>query len=239
MRRTVLTVVGILAAFAIGYVIAGRQLPVLGQGRPGAAFAAVPGELGGFDLTGPYNVDANWPKPLSNLPGHENWTWGSVEGVYAESPNRVFIFQRGELPKMSRPAQRTFPEVGPSLTFPVAQVPWRNASQGIASSPPGAGGPGGDPFDPAQAWKGRMGIDARWEHLMVVVNANGDIIERDAWTQLDTLVRRPHAVYINPYDPEKHVWIVDDHNMCLFEFTNDGKQLVKTIGTEGVKGEDP
>ena len=28
MRRTVLTVVGILAAFAIGYMIAGRQLPV-------------------------------------------------------------------------------------------------------------------------------------------------------------------------------------------------------------------
>jgi streptogramin lyase len=158
--------------------------------------------------------------------------------VYAESPNRVFIFQRGELPNIKRPQQRAFPEVGPSLSFPVGQVPWRNASQGIASSPPGAGGPGGDPFDPAQAWKGRMGIDARWEHLMVVVNAAGDIIERDAWTQLDTLVRRPHAVYINPYDPEKHVWIVDDHNMCIYKFTNDGKTLVQTIGTRGVAGAD-
>jgi hypothetical protein len=142
------------------------------------------------------------------------------------------------LPDIKRPPQKTFPEVGPSITYPVAQVPWRNASQGIASSPPGAGGPGGDPFDPAQAWKGRMGIDARWEHLMVVVNATGDIIERDAWTKLDTLVRRPHAVYINPYDAEKHVWIVDDHNMCIYKFTNDGKTLVQTIGTRGVAGED-
>jgi hypothetical protein len=237
MRRTILTIGAILVAFGIGYVMSGRQLSVLGQGAPGAGFAAVPSEKGGFDLTGPYTPDPNWPKPMSTLPGHENWNWGSMEGVFAESPNRVFLFQRGELPKMNRPMTRAIPEIGPSLSFPVGQVPWRNASQGPASSPPGAGGPGADPDDPAQAWKGRMGIDARWEHLLVVVNATGDITEQ--WTQWDSLFKRPHAVYINPYDPEKHVWVVDDHNMCLFEFTNDGKQLVKTIGTKGVKGEDP
>jgi len=52
------------------------------------------------------------------------------------------------------------------------------------------------------------------------------------------MLRRPHAVYINPYDPEKHVWIVDDHNQALFKFTHDGKQLVQTIGTVGRKGAD-
>jgi len=52
------------------------------------------------------------------------------------------------------------------------------------------------------------------------------------------MFKRPHAIYENPYDPEKHVWVVDDHNMAIFEFTNDGKQLVKTIGTVGVAGAD-
>jgi hypothetical protein len=236
LRRAAVTLVTITLGILIGFLLASRQLSVHGQARPGAEFAAVPGEKGGWDLTGPYDVDPNWPKPLSTVPGHDNWTWGSVEGVFAESPNRVFIFQRGELPKMARPAQKAYPETGPSLSFPVAQVPWRNASQGPASSPPGAGGPGGDPSDPAQAWKGRMGIDARWEDLLVVADANGNITER--WTQWDSLFKRPHAVYINPYDPEKNVWIVDDHNHALFKFSHDGKQLLQTIGTKGEAGAD-
>jgi len=235
MRRAGLTLLTITFGAVIGFLLANRW-SVLGQGRPGAGFAAVPGEIGGWDLTGPYDVAKDWPKPLSQLPGHEKWTWGSVEGVFAESPNRVFIFQRGELPAMARPMTRAIPEIGPSLSFPVGQVPFRNASQGPASSPPGAGGPGADPADPAQAWKGRMGVDARWEHLLVVVDANGNITEQ--WTQWDSLFKRPHSIYINPYDPDKYVWVVDDHNHALFKFTHDGKQLVQTIGTKGEAGED-
>jgi hypothetical protein len=237
MRRAAVTLLSIAIGIVIGFFFATRQATVEGKALPGSGFAAVPGEIGGWDLTGPYNVDANWPKPLSQLPGHEKWTWGSVESVFAESPNRVFILQRGELPfYQRRPQGVALPEIGPSLSFPVGQVPIRNASQGIVSSPPGAGGPGADPNDPAQAWKGRMGIDARWEHCLVVVDAQGNITE--SWTQWDSLFRRPHAIYENPYDPEKHVWVVDDHNMAIFEFTNDGKQLVKTIGTKGVAGAD-
>ena len=41
--------------------------------------------------------------------------------------------QRGELPAMQRPASRAVPEIGPSPSFPVGQVPFRNASQGPAS----------------------------------------------------------------------------------------------------------
>src|ERR1051325_876030 len=98
MRRMMVTIGAILVAFGIGYVLAGRQAAVIGQNLPGAGFAAIPQEKGGFDLTGPYTPDANWPKPMSTLPGHDAWTWGSMEGVFAESPNRVFLFQRGELP---------------------------------------------------------------------------------------------------------------------------------------------
>jgi len=47
-----------------------------------------------------------------------------------------------------------------------------------------------------------------------------------------------HAVYINPYDPEKYVWVVDDYSQAIFKFSHDGKQLVQTIGTPGVSGAD-
>jgi len=235
MRKPGLTLLAIAFGVFIGFFLANRW-SVHGQARAGAGFAAVPGEVGGLDLTGPYDVVNDWPKPLSQLPGHEKWTWGSVEGVFAESPNRVFIFQRGELPLLTRPQGKPVPEFGPSLSFPVGQVPFRNASQGPVSSPPGAGGPGADPSDPAQAWKGKMGFDARWEHLLVAVDANGNITEQ--WTQWDSLFKRPHAIYINPYDPDKYIWVVDDHNHAIFKFTHDGKQLVQTIGTKGEAGED-
>jgi hypothetical protein len=229
--------IGALAAFASGMLAATFQMPLELRAQDAQpATAAVPAEKGGWDITGPYEVVADWPKPLSNLPGHENWTWGAVQGIFAESPNRVFIVQRGELPKLTRPQARAFPEIGPSLSFPVGQAPFRNASQGPASSPPGAGGPGQIPEDPANAWRGRMGVDARWEHLLVVFNAEGDIVEQ--WTQYDTLFKRPHAVYISPYDAEKHVWVVDDHSHAIFKFTNDGKKLVQTIGTPGQSGAD-
>jgi len=52
------------------------------------------------------------------------------------------------------------------------------------------------------------------------------------------MFQRPHAVYINPYDPEKHVWVVDDYAHAIFKFTHDGKQLVQTLGTPGQHGED-
>src|SRR5262249_5231813 len=133
------------------------------------------------------------------------------------------------------PCER-FPTPDLVFHFPVGEVPFRHASQGQYASPPGGGAPGADPDDPANAYKGRPGIDSRWEHLVLVFNSKGDIVEQ--WTQWDKMLRRPHAVYINPWDPEKHVWIVDDHNQALFKFTHDGKQLVQTIGTVGKAGAD-
>src|SRR5207237_9399643 len=75
---------------------------------------------------------------------------------------------------------------------------------------------------------GMRGVDYRWEHCIVVVNANGEMIED--WTQWDKMLRRPHAVYISPYDPDKRVWIVDDYRHSIFIFSHDGKQLLQTIG---------
>jgi hypothetical protein len=93
-----------------------------------------------------------------------------------------------------------------------------------------------------ELWRGasppyrELGVDARWEHSLIVVNAQGNIIEE--WTQWDKLFKRPHSIYISPYDPQKHVWVVDDDTHAIYKFTNDGKQLVQTIGTPGVPGAD-
>ena len=43
---------------------------------------------------------------------------------------------------------------------------------------------------------------------------------------------------ISPYDPEKHLWIVDDDQHIINIFTNDGK-LVRTMGERGVPGRGP
>ena len=233
--RTVLFITATLA-FAAGCGGAGAPALVEEQAAPGAGFAAVPSELGGVDATGPYEVVADWPKPMSQLPGHDAWRGGATEGLFAESPDRVLVVQLGELPEFERPALRPMPEIGPSLSWPLNGVPYRYASQGGYASPPGGGGPGQDPDDPAVQYRGRPGIDSRWEHLVVAYNAVGDIVEE--WTQWDDMLRRPHSIYISPWDEEKHVWIVDDHNHVLYKFTNDGSELVQTIGTKGEDGAD-
>jgi hypothetical protein len=84
--------------------------------------AAEASPKGGQDQTGPYEVVEKWPKPLSQLRGHEKWTWGAVQGIFAESPNRVFVLMRGELPELERPTEVPYPGVGPSISFPVSQT---------------------------------------------------------------------------------------------------------------------
>ena len=101
-----------------------------------AALRPCPGAVGSEDLTGPYEVVKGWPKDISTLPGNEKWTYGAGQGVFAESPNRVFMLFRGELPKMAAPKAALLPQLGPSISFPVAGL-WRDAT---TASLPGVGG---------------------------------------------------------------------------------------------------
>jgi sugar lactone lactonase YvrE len=69
-------------------------------------------------------------------------------------------------------------------------------------------------------------------NYLVVVDRDGNIIER--WTQWDSLLNKPHQVYISPYDPERHVWVVERGggrgvNMQILKFTNDGRELVMRL----------
>jgi hypothetical protein len=231
MKNNLIVVMAALAGIAIGFLLANQEgaendTPAV----VATSFAAVPGLVGGQDQTGPYEVVPDWPKPLAQLAGHDDWTWGAVQGVFAESPNRVFVLMRGELPALERPEQVPYPNVGPSLSYPVSATPFRNASVGPVTSP---GNTGSDGWN---EWQGILGVDARWEHCLIVIDAEGNIVEE--WTQWDSIFRRPHSVAINPYDPEKHVWVVDDRQHAVYKFTNDGQRLVQTLGVPGEPGTD-
>ena len=217
----------------VSYLIAGGRSPVHGQAAVGNGLSAVPGAVGSVDVNGPYDVVPDWPKDLSTLPGNENWTFGAGQGVFAESPDRVFYVQRGQLPVLPQPGGRRgtpLPQIGPNLAFPVAGL-WRNAS---AQSPPGALEVNGRPGDDSD--RGVAGVDFLWENCIVVFDRDGNIVE--TWNQWDKMLRRPHSVFISPYDPQKHVWVVDDYRHAIFKFTNDGETLVQTIGEPNVHASD-
>jgi peptidylamidoglycolate lyase len=227
MSKRVLAVgafcVGLAAAMLLDTVLS----RVEAQQAPGAGFAAIPGQKGGQDIYGPYEVVRNWPQPMSaSLPDHQNWTWSVTMDVFAESPNKVFLVQKGELPLFAkRPPSIRLPQVGPGLEFPVFRLPLRQAGGAI---------PNGDERDnPAN---GKEGVDWRWRNNVVTVNGEGKIV--DSWTQWDNIWVRPHDVEISPYDPEKHVWIVDAEGHAVYKFTNDGKKLVLTLGTPREAGDD-
>jgi len=162
-------------------------------------------EKGGENETGPYELVRNWPQLETVCPaGH---TWGSTGGIFAESPDRVFIFQRGCLPELKGSGR------GAADSF----IPERNASG----------------YDLSQRDAARH---PRWEKVLYIVNKEGKLV--DSWEQHNKLFVRPHRVLINPYDPEKHVWLIDDGAHSIYKFTNDGKKLVMTLGEFKVPGND-
>src|SRR5437867_4302910 len=176
------SLVGTFAVVAMmAFLLGNRLMPVQGQTRQEPRFAAVAGQKGGQDMFGAYDIVPNWPKPISALPGHEKWTWGAGQSVFAESPNRVFILQRGELSNIERPKQIKLPQLGPNIEFPIGRLPWRDAT---STSPPGRletpDGKVGDDSDVGQAR-----VDLNWHHCIVVVAANRSSVE--PWTQRDMM----------------------------------------------------
>src|SRR5712672_2776103 len=104
MKKAVMTCVTFALGVAFAMFFLNTRDAVQGQAQPAAAgggFSAVANAVGTEDVTGPYEVVKGWPKDVSTLPGNEKWTYGAGQGVFAESPNRVFMLFRGELPKMA------------------------------------------------------------------------------------------------------------------------------------------
>ena len=148
----------------------------------------------------PYDVVDGWMKPFASA----GFAWGSHPGVFAESPDRIFVIQRGEF----------------RLPDPV---------------PPGFAG-----------FVGSIGLnalqpeDARvWRNCIFVVDGNGNMIE--AWTKWDDLYEGsngPHKIRISPYDPDRRVWVVHETGHQIHVFSNDGEELLMTLGEKDVSGND-
>ena len=193
---------GLLAAALIvaGGLLGCTSEPGGGSGDTLGEVAAFPFEKGGQEEFGPYEPVENWPRPLAD---NDGWTWGSTSGVHAETPDRIWIAQRGMLP------------------LPPFAVPF---------TPYGALDP------PRVAATGTP----RWEYSIIVVDGEGNLVE--TWPHADELFAReggrgPHMIRMDTYDPEKHVWVVDDNLHQILKFTYEG-ELVLTLGEAGMPGDD-
>ena len=194
------------------------------EGPESSTAPAVPQERGGQDEFGPYEPVANWPQPLpdgSDGVKHDGWTWGSVGAIYAETPDRIWIAQRGELP------------------LPANAKPW--TPYGMLQ--PTRGNATGNPDGLSATCEptAKRGWERRWHHSLIIVDRDGKLV--DEWPFMEKMFaqdkcgRGPHKIKMNPYDAEKHVWIIDDQQHVIWKFTRDGK-LVMTLGTVGKRGRD-
>jgi hypothetical protein len=141
MTQRTLNTTAIGLAFVAGMLISNRIGIVEGQQTktPGEGCAAVPGLKGGNDAFGPYDPVQNWPRPLAeSLPNHENWTYSQATDVFPETPDRVLVTMKGELPVLPSGRGRGtvwLPQIGPSIKFPVGGgVPMREAASATRAS---------------------------------------------------------------------------------------------------------
>ena len=181
-----------------------------GMAAPVAATAAEEGmgEKGGVDATGPYDP-VDWPQQLE-----KGWTWGRTAGIFAETADKVWIFQSGVFPEL-HPDDAEDDSVASNGRW--GHLPKRY--RGLLLTGPRRG----------------QEVKPRWEYTLITVNRDGKLVSN--WSQHNTLFTRPHRIKISPYDPERHVWVVEDGNHQIFKFRQDGT-LVQSWGEAGVPGDD-
>jgi len=186
------------------------------------AAAAFPQARGGQELFGHYDPVPDWPKPLADGPDgvkHDGWTWGSVGSVYAESPDRIWIAMRGELP------------------LPKGAAPWTPYS---LLDPRRTATGNDDGLSATCEPSETRGWERRYHHVLFVVDGEGNQVQH--WGQHDKLFempcgRGPHKIKMSPYDADKHVWVIDDQLHMIYKFAYDGK-IVMSLGTKGKRGRD-
>lgn len=156
----------------------------------------------GPTVPAPYEAVEGWLKPFAG----EGFAFGGNSGMFPESPDRIFVVQRGET----------------RLPDPV---------------PDGFNG-----------YAGSIGINTlreaerrTWQNCIYVVDGDGNVIE--VWDQWDHLFEGsdgpgPHRIRISPYDPERRVWVVHETGHQIFVFSNDGSELLMTLGEKNVPGDD-
>jgi hypothetical protein len=147
-------------------------------------------------------VVRGWQKPFA-APG---FAFGGNSGVFAESPDRIWIAQRGEF-RLPEPLPSGYAGFAGSIKMNVLTV-----------------------------------VDRRvWQNCLYTLDRNGNVKER--WTEWDRLCEGssgpgPHRIRISPYDPARRVWVINETFNQIYVFSNDGKQLLKTLGEKNVPGTD-
>ena len=150
----------------------------------------------------PYDVVTGWHQPFAA----HGFAFGGNSGVWAESPDRIIIAQRGET-RLPSPIPEGFEQHAGSLGINVLFEADRRV----------------------------------WRNCLYTMNANGEVEE--LWTQWDHLCEGsegpgPHRVRISPYDPERRIWLINETFHQIHVFTNDGSQLLMTLGEKLVPGDD-
>jgi DNA-binding beta-propeller fold protein YncE len=225
MRKTgpsIVILLGLLVPFAIAGCNAEPERAAAAP-APAAAADSQSQERGGQEEFGPYEPVENWPKGLPDGPDgvkHAGWTWGSVGGLFAESPDRIWVAMRGELPLPKGAAAWTpYGMLVPPIGNATGNDDGKNATCGETE---------------------KRGWQRRYHHVIFVVDREGNMVQE--WPQHDKLFdapcgRGPHKIKMSPYDPDKHVWVFDDQLHQIHKFTYDGK-LVMSLGTKGQRGRD-
>ena len=148
----------------------------------------------------PYNVVEGWHKPFAK----QGFAFGGTSGVFAESPDRIFIAQRGET-RLPIPIPSEFSGFAGSLGINTLRA-----------------------------------TDLRtWQNCLYTIDGDGNVI--DVWDQWDYLCAGsegpgPHRIRISPYDPERRVWVVNETFHQIYVFSNDGTNLLMTLGEKEVPG---
>ena len=156
----------------------------------------------GPTVPAPYEAVEGWLKPFAG----EGFAFGGNSGVFIDSPDRIFVLQRGET-RLPDPVPAGFAGYAGSVGINVLSEAERRT----------------------------------WRNCIFVVDGDGNVVE--VWDQWDHLFEGsdgpgPHRIRISPYDPERRVWVVHETGHQIFVFSNDGRELLMTLGEKNVPGDD-
>ncbi|PCJ26630.1 MAG: hypothetical protein COA96_04740 [SAR86 cluster bacterium] len=96
-------------------------------------------------------------------------------------------------------------------------------------------------FAGSLGWNVLQGRGRVWQNCIYIIDSEGNLLE--VWDQWDHLFvgtdgPGPHKLRMSPYDPERRLWLVDETGNIIYVFSNDGSQLLMTLGEKNVAGKD-
>ena len=136
MRKRASFIVTAAVALTVVFMVGNRLTSVQGQAQASRpAWRRCRAKRAARTCTAATRSSAGWPKPLSSVPGVGKWTWGAGQGVFAESPNRVFVLaarhaagDRASEDGQDR-AERRVPDRPPAVARRHVRQPSRSAVQ--------------------------------------------------------------------------------------------------------------